>query len=217
MSKIQIEQMFDIDARRNIYSFIKKNPGLHFREVSRELDIPASTLKYHLNYLIKKKILLKQKDNGYLRYYSSDKVSNGDKKLLSILRETVPRNIVLYLFLYSDSSNKEIMDFAEKWKNHPTKIGYHLNKHRTTISFHIKKLLEENILESFTVKNEVRYRLKNPEDIIDLIIKYKKSILSEAYGRFLKYLENPRNDNKNNSIDNALDALFDIFPLPFRS
>ncbi len=211
------EQIFEVKSRKEIFSYIEKNPGVHFRKLCRELKIPASTLSYHLKYLTKKKLLINEVENGYSRYYPSKKVCNGEKKLIAILREETPRNIILYLFLFSDSSKKDIVEFAKKWKNHPSKIGYHLNKHRTTIDFHIKKLSDEGILKSFNCGNEVKYRLKNPEDIIDIIIRYQKSLLSNAYGHFLKYLENADSLKKKDAFDRVLDLFNDMFPVPFCS
>jgi len=211
------EKIFEVKIRKDIYNFIKKNPGVHFRKISRSLNIPASTLSYHLGYLVKRDLLSKEFENGYLRFYISQKIGKNDKKLLNILRETVPRNIILYLFLYFESSQKEMIDFAEKWKNHPSKIGYHLNKHRTTLGFHLKKLIDEGIIETFNRRNngsEFHYRLKNQKEICDLIIKYDKSILADAYGRFLKWIDD--NNNKD-EIDKVTDLFFNIFPIPYRS
>ena len=206
------EKIFEVKTRKEIYKFIMKNPGLHFREMARSLNIPVSTTRYHINYLEKRNFLSTEFENGYSRYFVSKKIGKNDKKLFNILRETVPRNIILYLSLYSDSSQANMIKFAKKWKKHPSKIGYYLNKHHTTLGFHLKKLIKEDVVESHEVGNEVRYRLKNPEDIFDLIIRYDKSILADAFGRFLKWLEYPKWDR---NMDASLDKLYDIFPHPY--
>jgi len=41
----------DLEIRRSIYNHILKSPGLHERELARVLDIPLSTLDYHLYYI----------------------------------------------------------------------------------------------------------------------------------------------------------------------
>jgi len=45
------EEILENDRRRKIYTVIKKNPGLHIRELQRVLDIPLASLQYHLNYM----------------------------------------------------------------------------------------------------------------------------------------------------------------------
>lgn len=216
MRKTYLEKIIGIKPRNEIYNYIKDNPGVHFRQISRSLDTPPSTLNYHLKYLEKRDFLSKKEEHGYLRFYISGKVGRNDKKYLNILRETVPRNIILYLFLYVESSQQDILKFAKKWKNHPSKIGYHLNKHHTTLGFHLSKLLEEGLLESEKRGTEVTYRIKEPEVIVDLIIRYDKSVLQEAYGRFLKYVVDHGTDRKD-GIDELIDIFYDIFPPSFRS
>lgn len=47
------EQALDLEIRRKIYNHIVNSPGLYERELSRALNIPLSTLDYHLYYLKK--------------------------------------------------------------------------------------------------------------------------------------------------------------------
>jgi len=208
-----IKKILEIKPRNDIYNFIKSNPGFHFREISRSLNMPSSTLKYHLNYLERKGFLSKQSEKGYLRYYASEKVSSNDKKLLNLLREPVPRNIILYLLLYLQSSQSDILNFAKKWKNHPSKIGFHLNKHRTTIGFHLKKLLKDDVLYSVNKGPEVIYRINDVDAILDIIIRYDKSVLADAYGRFLLHIKDSQKTSI--EIDNFMDIFNEIFPPPF--
>ena len=206
------EKIFELKTRKEIYDYIMSNPGMHLRDISRSLKMPVSTLEYHLRYLEKRDFLSKDFENGYSRFYVTQNVGKNDKKLFNVLRETVPRNIILYLCLYSNSSQTDMINFAKKWKNHPSKIGHYLNKHHTTLGFHLKKLINEDIVESYECGNEVRYRLKNPEDIFDLIIRYDKSILADAFGRFLKWFEDAR---WGGNMDEVIGVLWDVFPHPY--
>ena len=204
--------IFAIENRRKLYNYILKHPGLHFREISRNLKIPKTTIDYHLHYLRVHGFLVVENKNGYQRYYASRKISEADKKMLNILRQTVPRNLVLYLILFQNSSQAQILKFAKIWKNHPSKIGYHLNKHHSTISFHLQKLCDMGILERFHVGNETKYRVKNAEDFSDLLINYEKSLLAEANGRYLRWVEY---DPEDKTFKRLMDALFDVFPHPY--
>ena len=42
---------FALDARRDIFSLISARPGIHFREVQRELDMEALNHMYNLAWL----------------------------------------------------------------------------------------------------------------------------------------------------------------------
>ena len=47
------ELALKLETRRKIYTHILKAPGLHEREISRVLNIPLSTLDYHIQFLNK--------------------------------------------------------------------------------------------------------------------------------------------------------------------
>ena len=51
------EEILKLESRKLIYNYILEHPGLHFRELSRELKIPKSTLEYHLSYLKKLELI----------------------------------------------------------------------------------------------------------------------------------------------------------------
>lgn len=58
------EKSLDLKTRRNIYNFILKHPGLHFRELCRKLSLPNSTLSYHTRYLEKRGFIIARPEGG---------------------------------------------------------------------------------------------------------------------------------------------------------
>ena len=70
-----------------------KYPGLHFREISRILNIPKTTLDYHLRILEKKELIISECNGRYVRYFVKNNVSEQDKKILGILRIGIPLKI----------------------------------------------------------------------------------------------------------------------------
>ena len=148
------------------------------REISRKLDIPKSTLIYHLKCLEKENFLLSKSDGKYTRYYIPNKIDSKEKKILSVLRKDTTNAIVLYLLshMYSSEAN----------------ISRSLKKHPTTIGFHLKKLLDLGIIKPVTVcdgkiiderdpiavehhlvGNEINYAIKEPNYIYQLFTTYK--------------------------------------------
>lgn len=87
--------IFDLEQRRRIYNFILKNPGLHQREISRQMNIPFSTLRYHLKYLEKQNLLSLKNFEGNYKYFVNYKINQKEKELLNILRKEIPRRIIL--------------------------------------------------------------------------------------------------------------------------
>jgi len=150
--------IFDNDIRTNVYAFILKNPGLHMSALSRKMSIPKSTLNYHLNCLIKDGYIAQMPDGIYIRYYIRNTIGERDKKLISIIRQNIPYRILLLLFLDPDATQIQLSKY--------------LDRHPTTISFHIDKLIELGIIEGIVCGNHIHYHLKNPEQVSDLVCKY---------------------------------------------
>jgi len=155
----------EFKARNEIYNCILEHPGLHLGGLSRKMDIPKSTMNYHLNLLKKRGLLVKKPEEGYTRYYIANKIGKTDKKILHLLRQTVPKEIIIFLLLHRDSSQ--------------IKISKNLKKHPTTTSFHLNKLMNIDIIETIPNGNETIYRIKNPQHISDLLIKYGESLFDD--------------------------------------
>jgi len=198
-----------LEIRRQIFNFILKYPGLHLREISRKLNIPKTTLNYHLKYLEKENFLLAKSDNRYTRYYPTKKVGNNDKEILGLMRQNLPRRIILFLFLYPEHSRRNISEDLEK----PL----------TTISFHLKKLLALNIIEKRRVGHSYAYRIKNQKEMYNLLISYENSLSDDILGPFLEYVKYVLPDGippsyrrrKKKDIDEIIEALYEIFPHPY--
>ena len=54
---ISKNEIFELETRKRIFNFIKDHPGFHRRELERVLNIPFSTLTYHVRYLEKNELI----------------------------------------------------------------------------------------------------------------------------------------------------------------
>lgn len=157
--------MLDLEVRRKIYNFISYHPGLHLNELSRKLGIPISTINYHLGYLKKLGIIIAEHEGRYVRYYIPQKAGVADKKIINLLRHDTPFRIVMYLLQNPNSSQ--------------VSISKYLGRHPTTVSFHLDKLLEADIIKYTPTGNELHYAIKNEPEIIDLFTRYGDSLLDD--------------------------------------
>jgi len=180
------EKSLELKTRRIIFKHILKNPGLHERELARQLNIALSTMDYHLYYLRKKELVITKTDGHYTQYYASGKVGEKDKRLLATLRQKACRRIIIFLLLNQSSVHRDICD--------------HLGLAPSTTSFHLSKLVELEFLEKLEIGRETRYSIREPEYVSDLIITYKKGFLDDAVNRFADtWLElHPRHLRKKN-------------------
>jgi len=65
-TRIQKEDVLDQFVRGEIYGYIKTNPGVHYNQIIRELDVKNGTLSYHLH-MLEKTGMVKSRKEG-LRY-----------------------------------------------------------------------------------------------------------------------------------------------------
>jgi len=221
------KEILDLEIRRKIFDFINKHPGIHIRKISRTLEIPKSTLVYHLNYLEKNNLVSENSSKKYVRYYVCNKVGIDNKTVLNFLRSKTSRNIILHI-LFNVASSR-------------TQISNSLNKHPTTVAFHLKKMQEEGIIKPVNVNNgeiyannkkliierkligrEIVFKLVDPKLIYDLFITNYDSLLdknSKIIIDFIKKCDSPDPNKKYKNLDSTIDTMidnyFELFPNPY--
>ena len=185
---------------------------MHLREISRQLDIPRSTLKYHLGFLERKNLLKSENKGKCTRYFAQYEIGSVDKEILMFIRQEIPRMILLLSYYYDEIYIDELSEG--------------LDSPVTTISFHLKKLKESGILGLSKNNGRAAYFLINRNSIYNLFIKYGDSALNDdlfsACIFFLKkneadHIKKPQRNRhiKDEDIDPTLNVVFKLFPVPF--
>lgn len=230
---ISVKNILQLEVRKNIFNFLNKNPGIHLRELSRQMKIPKTTLKHHLKYLSNQGIITSKTEVRFKRYYVTNKFGKKEKEILTLLRQEVPHNILLYMTFFIVCSEKE--------------LSKALDKNPATIDFHLKKLKDLGIIKKgwgdkkkifmktpIVVKRKIKlnekiYYIDGEEYfyiILKLLNKYKKSLPNQDFiNEILKltqeyyYIDRfkKRISQKNlflniiNNPDGAIDAVWNIF------
>ena len=127
------------DNRKILYEYIEDNPGVHLNELFRKIDINNNTIRYHIKYLLKQGFIDCKKINGYNHYYTKENNNTEKKILLSFLRKSTTRNILLYLLL----------DFGAS----PIQLSEELEKTQATVNFHLKRLQKCGLIEPVPLVN----------------------------------------------------------------
>ena len=232
---ISNKNIFDLRSRQEIYQFISNNPGLKVSEIRQKLNMPRSTIRYHLFYLMKNNLISNKDIRKNKRFYVSEIVGKKDKELINILRQEIPFKIIMYLFFPGFCSEVEL---AKELKVYPS-----------TIHFHIKKLLEIGIIKpaerkdggliSFLrnkqivikkqVGREIFYTWKNnyiKNDAYRLLVTHKSSLkypyIIDEYNEFCIEWSKIFEPNKikkyyifSSYIDNIIKMLEEIFHFPY--
>lgn len=167
---------FELDTRRRIYEQIKKSPGIHFREIERRLNVVVGNLQYHLQYLEKKKLIVASNDDDYVRYFAVDKnLNEKERKILSLLRRSSCRHILVQLLKNPDLNNKDLS----------SAVGLS----PSTISWNLNKLVETGVIERKKTGRISNFIIIDPTTVIELLICYKESFLDTLVDGFIEMWE----------------------------
>ncbi|WP_455392264.1 winged helix-turn-helix transcriptional regulator [[Eubacterium] cellulosolvens] len=165
------EKSLELESRRKIYEAIEQVPGIHFRELNRRLGIPLGVIEYHLKYLEKSELIVSKRAGRYKRYYIVGKLGSRDKQLLGLLQQPMPRRILMHLLLHPKTTQKELRK--------EFKIS------ASTLSFHISKLLDTELILTLKIGRKHSYKVADEEAVAKALIRYKEGFVDELVDDFV--------------------------------
>jgi len=166
----------ELDTRDKIYAIIRNAPGIHFRELQRRSNQAVGALQYHIDVLLKKNLIRAEKQGKFVRFFPVEQEPTQEEKTtLSLLRQDNVRKIILLLLSKKYVSLEKISAFLE------------LNP--STVSFHLQKLQQANLLIKKRKGRKIYFSLVNPEKAKELIIDYKHSFFDSLVDSFVELWE----------------------------
>jgi predicted transcriptional regulator len=192
--------------RRQIFETITSNPGLHCRALSRQLQIPYSTLSYHLEYLEKQGAVKSERIGKFLCYYSVDTVETSENKILILLRSTTVKHVILTILLQGSSSR---IALSRQLGKHPSTIAEALQRLialeiiapvKTAEGSRMKKI-EINDFMNHSARHEQFFLLKDPVVMSSVVRLYHERLCTDDISagliqNFLKKQETSRENGK---------------------
>ncbi|MDQ1372237.1 MAG: hypothetical protein QG582_1153 [Candidatus Thermoplasmatota archaeon] len=167
----------ELESRKRIYECVRNSPGVHFREIQRRTSLPIGVLEYNLNYLVDRSLLSVDKQESFSRYFPCGQITAEKQRMLSALRQEIPRGIILYLLRHPSATHGELLT------NFTISGG--------TLSYHIKKLVTRGVLRLEKVGRESRLTVIDPDKVADLLIIYRRTFLDKLVDDFVAaYVEN---------------------------
>ena len=188
----------ELETRKQIYSSILKHPGVNISDLSKKLDMPRSTLVYHLRYLEKHGFLEEKKYDNYTRYYAINKIDRCYKEILNLFGQEATRKVIIYL--------------AENKFSSVDEISKNIHKHPKTVYYHLKKLLNAGILECFKINGEKKYVLCGGNCQLLFVISTCENSFDVETNRVIKKFK--KHFDKR-GVDDLIDFMYDIFPHPY--
>lgn len=164
------EEILEVETRRAIYDFIREHPGSHMREIQRRLDLTLGNLEYHLRYLERKEMVT-VKEGGYNRYFVKHGVGIEDQELLGLLRQKIPRRILIYLLQNPGSTHQDLHE--------------QFDVAASTLSYHLGKVVDAGVITKEREGRYNHYEVADSEAVADALVTYQDSFLDDAVDGFV--------------------------------
>ena len=151
----------DQPTRHEIYTYIKDNPGVHFRGICEALGLSVGVVQYHLSVLEKAGLINSYADGQNIRYFEHSAYKNMDITLVSLMRH--------------DTAAKILTILAQGPAVHRD-IAYCLGISSQALSWQMNQLKEAGLVNAEKAGVNVRYSLNDIDAsklILDLNQKFK--------------------------------------------
>ena len=133
-------------VRKKILGHIKRNPGTHFSEIQRRLNLSSGRLTYHLAKLEEAGKIFAEYDGYWKRFYQK-----------SMKGEKIPRSLT--------PMEEKIFKIV---KRHPgltyVDLVKRCGKTRQAIYFHFRKLIKMDLIRTESVKGKHHFYAKDAPD-----------------------------------------------------
>jgi predicted transcriptional regulator len=128
-------------------------------------------LEYHLRFLEEQGLVGAKEDRYYKRFFPSD-MGATERRLLSALRQEMPRRIVLLVLETPGMDHRTIQE--------RTGLG------ASTLSFYMRDLIKKGLVERRREGRRSLYVVLDVDRVVKVLITYRPSFLDRMVDRFLE-------------------------------
>jgi predicted transcriptional regulator len=157
------------EGRVRIKLLVSLQPGLHLRELQRQIGLSFSSTRYHVDKLAKDGEIDRVEDNGYSRIYPAG-IDERDKVLLTLVRRETDRRILSSFLRAKSLSQQRLVD--------TTRLA------KSTVSEHLAMLLKLGVVKTKTGEERRVFELTDRAKIDTMLNRYPR-LLSKATRRFI--------------------------------
>lgn len=163
------------NVRHRIRQRVHADPGIHFNELVRELDLAAGQTQYHVRRLLRSEDIVSEELYGRTHYYP-DSYDGWDRRALALLRRETSRDVLVYLIEHETARPGEVADALE--------IA------RSTLEWHLSHLIEQDLVrKEYDDRNRVTLHLANPERTGKLLARVTPSVADRLLDRFTRLVD----------------------------
>lgn len=165
--------MTETDTRDRIRRRVASDPGIHFSELTRALDLAPGQVQYHLRELRGEDVVV---DERYGRSHCfPPEYDPWERGALALLRRETSADVVAYLLDAGEASPAEVTDA--------------LGIARSTLEYHLDRLCEQGLVEKRRERGRVTLVPAAPERTADLLRKAEPSLPERLTDRFTRLVD----------------------------
>lgn len=139
------------ETRERIYETVQRDPGIHFNELVRRLDVAPGQVQYHVRRLRRADRIIREPCHGQTHYYPEG-FDAHERRAIALLRRETTRALVASILAESTV--------------HPETLAERLDVARSTVEFHLDRLIDADLVDKRrTADRRVRVSVRDPNEI----------------------------------------------------
>ena len=150
-----------VAVRDEVLGFVRRHPGVHVREVERQLGLSSRLASHHLAALESEGRVRRVEERGYTRFLdaeTADGLDEADLALLLLARRPVAAQVLLYLLREGEANQGRIAEA--------------LGVPRPSASYHLGALASAGVVRLRGSGRERFYALAAPERAAALLRRF---------------------------------------------
>jgi DNA-binding transcriptional ArsR family regulator len=157
-----------------LMNHIEQIPGIRYRELLRLTGLVNGVLTYHLAALERANVIKVNRESRMTRYYPVN-VSDKESAILKFIRHEPIQQILLFILEHDMCTFNEIVD--------------HTGKAPSTVSSHLKRLREADIILIRHGEYHQLYRVVERDLVAEVLSKYTTSFVDKVVDNYTEILE----------------------------
>ncbi|AFK17906.1 winged helix-turn-helix transcriptional regulator [Haloferax mediterranei ATCC 33500] len=163
------------ETRTRVADHIKHNPGVHFNELVRALDLAPGQVQHHVRRLLSDETVRRTEFYGRTHYFPPE-FDDWERGALALVRRETARDILGHLLEHGDARPDDVADA----------IGVA----RSTLEWHLDHLTERDLVEKERdLHNRVTLVLTHPKRTTKLLDEVSPSLPERFVDRFDRLID----------------------------
>lgn len=162
------------DTRTQVRTHVEANPGTHFNDIRRNLDIATGQTQYHLRRLLRDDSLQRKEVSGRTHYFPHG-YSECEQRAIALLRRETTRELVVVLLDEADA--------------HPDELADEVGIVRSTVEWHLSNLVEAGLATKTYEGRSVSVSLSQPDLLRELLVEIDPHLPDRLVDRFTRLVD----------------------------